>query len=178
MTPVVVECLPLEAQSLVLLVGQNEDPRSAVGSADFGRLNNLPLRIEPEVGQASKQPSNSIPGNKAPDVFHEDDLGSHFANDTQELVDEITVVVSSSLLTCDRVRLAGDAAKNEIHQATKRSAVEPCNVEEDRRWNQGLRLHPVQEDGLGVGFPLKQGHHSSPEDSLDGEVKSTDSRAD
>lgn len=159
-------------------VGQDEDPLAAVGSADIGRLDTQPLRIEPEVGQAPKEASKSIPGNKASHVFHEDEAGSHLANDPKELVDEVSVVVSAPLLSGARVRLARDSAKDEIHQSSIAFAVEPAHVEVNRRCAQGRLLHPLQEDGLGVGFPLNVAHHSSPEDSLDREVQSTDAGTD
>jgi hypothetical protein len=173
-TPVVVVCLPADALSRVLAVGQNEDPLSSVGRTNVGRSKTHPLRIEPEIGQTSKESSNPIPGNEASDVLHEDEARSHLANDPQELVDEVSLVVAAPLLSCRGVRLARDAAKDEIHQSSIAMAVEPTNVAVNRRCAQGLRFHPFQEDGLGVGFPLNVGHRTGSEDSLDCEVKTAD----
>jgi hypothetical protein len=75
------------------------------------------------------------------------------------------------LLSGATVRLARDAAKDDVHQSTKRFAVELHNVEENRRLFQGLLFHPCQEAGLGEGFPLNVGHSTGSECSGDSEVK-------
>lgn len=155
-------------------MGQDEDPLASVGGSDVGRLKSRPLRIEPEVGQSSKESSKPIPGNEASDVLHEDEAGSHFANDPKELVDEVALVFTASLLSCDGVRLARDAAKDEIHQSSIARAIEPVNVEVNRRRAQGRLVHPFQEDGLGEGFPLNVGHRTGSKGSLDGKIKASD----
>ena len=202
-TPVVVEWRPLEAASPdvavghfrassprhspprpfglelsvapALGVGQHEHPLSAVGSSDLGRTNTRPFRIEPEVGQSSQESSKPIPGNEASDVFHEDEPGSHFANQPKELVDEVALVVAALLLSGNRVRLARDASSDDVHQATKRPSIEGGQIIENRRAAQGLVFHPRQEDGLGVGVPLDVAHRAGSEDALEGEVQAPDS---
>jgi hypothetical protein len=69
--------------------------RSNIGCSDTD-----PFRIEPEVGQSSKESSKPIPGNEAAHVLHEDESRCHVASEIAEGVDEVAVVVTSSLLAC------------------------------------------------------------------------------
>ena len=168
----------VDATSPMFPVGQHEHPLSAVGSSDLGRSYTRPFRIEPEVGQSSQESSKPIPGNEASDVFHEDEPGSHFANQPKELVDEVALVVAALLLSGNRVRLARDASSDDVHQATKRPSIEGGQIIENRRAAQGLVFHPRQEDGsalLGVGVPLDVAHRAGSEDALEGEVQAPDS---
>jgi hypothetical protein len=67
---------------LALGVTQDEDPLPLVRCTDLRCGYNLPLRIEPEVGQSSQESSDSIPGKKASDILHDREAGFHFANDS------------------------------------------------------------------------------------------------
>lgn len=50
-------------------VGQDEDPLPLVGSANGGRGEQTPLRIEPEAGKVSKDELEASSRNKSPHVF-------------------------------------------------------------------------------------------------------------
>jgi len=126
-----------------------------VGRADIGRAYRNPLRIEPDFGKAAEQPSSSIPGSKACDVLHEDEAGSHFANDAQEVVDEVALVLASELLAGDGVRLAGDPTSDEIHLSTPRAAVEGSQIRPDRRSIQLPGLHLLDQELAAESFPLQ-----------------------
>ncbi|MDE0913914.1 MAG: hypothetical protein OSB57_01900 [Planctomycetota bacterium] len=160
-------------------VSQDEASLPPVWRADFGRAQSRPLRIEPEVGQSSKQSSKPIPGNEAADVLHEDEARSHVANDTKEVVDEVALVFASELLTCNGVRLARDAAKDEIHLSTPRCAVEDSQIREHRRAIQVPGFTLRCQDFAGEGFPLQVADRSSIWNrSSDSQVKATDAGAD
>jgi hypothetical protein len=160
-------------------VSQDEDSLAPVWRADFGRAQSRPLRIEPEVGQSSKQLSKPIPGNEAADVLHEDEARSHVANDTKEVVDEIALVIASELLAGDAVRLAWDPPKDEIHLSTPRCAVEGSQIREHRSLIQEPGFALLCQDFAGEGFPLHVADRSSIWNcSSDSQVKATDAGAD
>lgn len=156
------------------MVGQNEHTITLVGGTDCRRRNSFPFRIEPEFGQSSQESPESIPGKKPSDVFHDCKRGFHFANDAKEFVDQVALVLLPSLLSCEAIRLARYAAKNDVHESTKRGAVELFEIAENRRAVQGLRFHPCQERGLGEGFPLNVTHNSGAECSGNADVEPAD----
>lgn len=67
------------------------------------------------------------------------------------------------------VRLAGDAAKDEIHLAAPRSPVEGSDIAPNRGVSQETLPHRRDQMGAGEGFPL---HHSDDAASRDGELES------
>jgi hypothetical protein len=153
-------------------VGQDEDPLPFVGSSGIVRSHTTPLRIEPQRGQVTEDDVES-PNSERCDVFHEDELGSHLANDASEVSPESAAVSLDSFpLAGVGDVLTGESASDAIHEATPRSAVEGGNVVPDRSRCQGLLFHPGHESSRGVGFPLDV-HHSttSGDGELDAEIE-------
>lgn len=62
--------------------------------------------------------------------------------------------MAAAALAGERVRLTRDAAKDEIHEATKASAWDGSGVVPNRRRSQKTRLHRRCQSGDGESFPL------------------------
>ena len=73
----------------------------------------------------------SKPGKKLGDVFEEDEGGADLFDDPDELGPERPVVVVAFLSAGERVGLARDACRDEIHRSTPRAAVEAADVRPD-----------------------------------------------
>jgi hypothetical protein len=56
------------------LVGEDEDPLSAVGRSNVGSWNARPVRVIPERGQVAKNSTESAAA-EGSDVLHDDELG-------------------------------------------------------------------------------------------------------
>jgi hypothetical protein len=82
-------CIP-PVESNTLGVGHNPDSLPKMGGADIGRGTHAPFRIVPERGQVSENDSKLSPKKEAWDVFHEDETGSHFTQDSGVLSPETT----------------------------------------------------------------------------------------
>lgn len=176
MIPVVVECLPEEAASVVAAVGQTEPSAPPVRGTDAGRGEHAPLRIEPQVGQRSENLVH--PSIKQPcDVLQEDELGSHVANDARDVRPDPSLVLLRVALAGEGDRLARESRRDDIHDSTPRSAVEGRDIVPDRSRIQGLRFHPRHVNGRGKGFPLDVAHAtvSSAECESDAKLEPADS---
>lgn len=134
-----------------------------MSGADVGCSQHLPLRIEPEVGQVTKDFFDRCPipslgasprSKEGADVLHEDVAGSHLTNDPGELRPEPSGVVGSPPLADAGQRGAGEAAADEIHRSTPRAAIEGRKVVPNRGLLHGLVFHPRHEAGRCVGVPL------------------------
>lgn len=138
-------------------MGQDEDALAAMRSAGLIRENATPLRIEPQRGQVTEDDVES-PNNESADVLHEDELGSHLANDACELSPEpgaLPVGDAGTLPGLGDV-LAGEAASDEIHDSTPRAAVEGADVAPDRSRSQPPFCHARSQYRGGIGFPLHE----------------------
>lgn len=143
--------------SFAVAVGQDEEPPSPLGRSDISRREQIPLRIEPEVGQVSEDVSES-PSNESWNVLQEDEARSRIANDPGDGRPYPPIVFEPSASAGVGPGLAGEPRSDEIHRSTPRSAVEGLEVVPDRSRIQGLVLHPRHEDGRGEGFPLDVAH--------------------
>lgn len=168
-------CSPGPLVSLVRGVAQHEAPRASVRRPNIGRPYSRPLRIEPERDKTSKQSPEPISSERC-DVLHEDVAGSHDADDGEEGVHEVSLVVASPLLASDAVWLAGYAAADEIHATSEVGSGELVEItREDRGRIQGLVFHPCHEDGRRVAVPLTETHQAgSGESELDAALEPAD----
>jgi hypothetical protein len=116
-----------------------------VRRSDLGCRYNLPLRIEPALGQISEDDSEISSGHKPWDVFQESVAWSHLANDADRLRPEIAIVAPSELPAGLRERLAREACSDDIHEATPLSPVEGSDVVPDREQVQHAVSLPAQE---------------------------------
>lgn len=84
MIPVVVVERAEEAASVVAAVGQSEEALALVRCADVGRGEQVPFRIEPEVGKIAKnlgEPKRNV----ASDVLDEEEGSLGFSEDPQDV---------------------------------------------------------------------------------------------
>lgn len=92
---------------------------------------------------------------KAPShILEEGESRSGLANDSEALVPEVAVVGGPELLPGDAVGLTREAAKDEIHDATPRAAIEGSEVSPHRRCVQGAVRHTRDQERGGSSFPL------------------------
>lgn len=138
-------------------MGQDENPLAQVGSSNALRTETAPLSIEPQRGQGSENVSE--PGSKEPwHVFQKDDSGLHLANHALDVWPQPPFVISATPGSGDADRLAREARRDDIHDATPRSSIEVGEVVPHRRSIHGLVLHPRQESGRGESVPLNETH--------------------
>ncbi len=84
-----------------------------------GRSDATPLRIEPELGQRSKDVSKS--SNKEPwHIFQKDVAGSYFAKYPFDVRPEPSLVVLREPFAGEADRLTRESGNDEIHVSAKR----------------------------------------------------------
>lgn len=175
-TPVVVECRPDEAASVVAAVGQHEEPLAQVRRPDLGRAEQTPLRIEPERGKVAKhvgEPKVNVPW----DVLEEGERSAALVEDASHFGPQVALIGVAESLTGDAEWLARVARSDEIHDATPRSAVEGSEIVGDRSAIQLRRFHPGHEDGRGEGLALDVAHGAAVGGQSDTELEPTDASA-
>lgn len=99
-----------------------------MGSANIGCTEHTPFRIEPEFGQ---RPEYSIqpPASDRWDVFQKDPLGSYFANDSEQLVEQAAALaVEARTFACDADVLAGETACDKVDAASPCVSVKRGNI--------------------------------------------------
>lgn len=104
--------------SLALGVGQDNDALSLVRSATLSSEKTFPLRIEPDFGQGAENVSK--PPNKQPcDVFQDNECGSHFASQTDDLAEKAGAAsgCAEAKDISDRSVLAGEASTDAINMS-------------------------------------------------------------
>jgi hypothetical protein len=156
-------------------VGQDEDALAPVGRTHVACLEAAPLRIEPHLGQVTEDDID--PSNKeSADVFHEDEVGSHLANDAGVLAPEAGARALDDAGPEPGAAdvLAGEAANDEIHSAAPRSAVEGAHVRPDRGVIQDPPLHARCQDRGCVGFPLHVADRASNSSAAESKVDPAD----
>lgn len=85
---------------------------------------------------------------------------------------EVSFVLFAEALAGVAVRLARDAAKDEIHEATEASAWEGSGIVPNRRLTQETPFHRRNQSGDGEGFDLhKSDWLAMSKSELDGGVK-------
>lgn len=182
---VVPECRPLSVEypaapelfaSVLVAVGQDEEPLASVRRSDIGRAQHTPLRIEPERGKVGKdvgEPKRNVPG----DVLEEPKRGAGFVEDSCDVRPQVSLVGVAESSSGDAEWLARVAACDEIHRATPRSSVEGSKVRPDRRAIQGLVFHPGHEDGRGESVPLDITHGATPGGQAEVDASDTGAQA-
>lgn len=147
----------LPFQSFADVVGHKEEPEPTVRRSDSGRGKQIPLRIEPEVGQSAGNGVKPVSNNPG-DVFQHDVARSHVANDSLNEGPEPAVVFFAEALSGLAARLAREARRDEIHASAQLSAIEGFEIVPDRRSIQGRVVHPRHESGRCVGVALDVTH--------------------
>jgi hypothetical protein len=115
----------------IILVGvptKNPDSFSNVRCADISRPEHAPFRIEPDLGQRSK---NSIqpPSNERWAVFHEAVARSNFAKDAMHVPPEAaSLSVDAGSTACGANVLAGESAGNNVDASSPFGAIKLRDV--------------------------------------------------
>src|SRR5262249_55008158 len=113
-------------------------------------------------------------------IFQEDVAGSYIANDAGDIGPQPPFVFESSALAGMTERLAREASRDEIHEATPRSAIEGLKVLPHRRAIQGRVFHPRHDNGRRKAVPLNVTNGSVtlvPQGESEPEFKSSDAGA-
>lgn len=113
-----VERLLLRESATVIVGSKEEEPCAAMRRAQLGRLEQVPFRIEPVLGQRPENGIEASARGKAGHVFQEDDAGSRVANRALDGRPDPTVVAGAAAQACDRPGLAGEAGCEQVHTAT------------------------------------------------------------
>jgi hypothetical protein len=90
----------------------------------------------------------------AGDVLEKSESWLALSEDAFDVRPEVAWVICSSALSGERERLAGVAARDDIHDSTPRASVEGSHVVPDRSRVQGAVCHARNQDRSGMGFPL------------------------
>ena len=145
-------------------VCQNPNSLSLVRCPGIVCAQHSPSRIIPQRGQVAKH-SVEASNSKHWRVFHEDESGSYFANDSGKFSPEsgAFAVDSCALSGCADV-LAREAARDDIHQATPRLAVEGSHVVPDREGFEAAVILAGDEHAPGVGLNFDGADGSPPEE--------------
>jgi hypothetical protein len=93
-------------------------------------------------------------------VLEEAPLGAGLDEDAAEVRPQPSRVLDPEAPAGVALALTRVAARDDIHDATPRAAVEGGNIVPDRRAIQGRAFHPCHESGRRVGFPLDVTHSS------------------
>lgn len=114
--------------SAVGVPSQTPPPLPQVGSSGIGCGKHKPLRIEPEFGQRPKYSIQS-PASDRWDVFQVDPLGSHFANDSEQFVEQAAPrALEARALAGDGDVLAREPAGDEVDATSPWPPVEGGDV--------------------------------------------------
>ena len=117
-----------------------------MGRSKLGSRYNFPSHAIPALGKLSENRSEVFVSKESWYVFQEDEAGSHFAYDSDCFRPEIPVVGLSDMLSSDAPRLAREAARDDVNEATPRSPVEGLDVVPDREQGEQTVPLPPQED--------------------------------
>jgi hypothetical protein len=162
MTPVVVENLAEERESPCVLVGHGEEAGPAVRSAESirrgedGTLNNVPCSAK--ISLDCREAATEQLGH----VLDEDDDRLDLGDDAEDVGPDPPLVLDLSSLSCAAKRLARDACREDINEATPREAVEGSKVVPHSKRRQDALLHTRRHHCGLIGFPLHHAHGSEP----------------
>jgi hypothetical protein len=166
-------CPPVDiATDGVCQFSEEEDSGALVRGAHVrsAKLDGRASVSERREGVENTRESRSCPA----DVFPEDETGSDFLDDADELKEESAAgAVEAGPVASDGEVLTRASASDAIHDATPGAAVEGADIRPDRRRSQSAFFHARRQDFAGEGFPLHVNDRSSASNnSVDSEVES------
>ena len=144
-------------QFVSLADGEDEEPLTLVGRADFRRREEACRKAVAHADQSCGD-FGEAEAEMMGDVLEEDEGRLDLANDPGDMWPEVARVIRAPAFARDGERLARIARSDDVHCAAPRAAVEGSNIVPDRRRIQGRVFHPRHEDGCGVGFPFDMAH--------------------
>jgi len=123
-----------------------------VAPSDFRRREKSALNLET---QPSKLSVNSIgAGEQAADILDEYGPTSGLGDESAGGGPQVAVVVVAATLSGKAPRLARDAAKDDVHEATKAAAWDGSGIRPYRRWSQITRFNRFRQSRDGDRVPL------------------------
>jgi len=162
-------------QVVSLADGEDEEPLSLVGRADFRRREEACRKAVAHADQSCGD-FGEAEAEMMGDILEEDEGRLDFADDAGDMRPEVARVIRAPALARDRERLARIACSDDVHRAAPRAAVEGGNIVPDNSLIQGRIFHPRHESGCGVGFPFDMAH-STISGKCDGEPEIKPARA-
>ena len=144
---------PVSFQSLVVAVGQDEDPLSLVRCADFRRAEYSPRRCVTKLFQLSNDFSEAET-DVSLDVLEEADSGAKKSNAVCDVGPEMSWVFCSEPLSGCAEWLAGIASSKDVHAVTKLCPREGFKIRPNRCWVHESRFHFCNQVRAGEGFDL------------------------
>jgi hypothetical protein len=127
-----------------------------MGSSGIVRAQTAPFRIEPHRGQVPEHAVESS-SSESCDVLHEDEAGSYLAHDASEVRPQAgPLPVNALALPGVADVLTGEAASDEIHDATPRAAVEGGDIRPHRARSQATLFHLAYQRRGGESVPLHE----------------------
>jgi len=162
-------------QLVALADGEDEEPLTLVGCADFRRCEEACRKAVAHADQSAGDVGEAE-AEMMGDILEEDERGLDLTDDARDMRPEVARVVRAPALARDGERLARIARSDDVHRAAPRAAVEGSNVVPDNSLIQGRVFHPRHESGCGVGFPFDMAHSTISGDG-DGEPEVETARA-
>jgi hypothetical protein len=144
-------------QLVALADGEDEEPFSAVGRADFRRRKQSCRKPVAHADQSAGD-FGEAEAEMMGDVFEEDEGRPDLADDPGDMRPEVARVVCTPAFARHAERLARIARRDDIHRAAPWLAVEGGNVVPDNSLIQGRIRHPRHESGRSICFPLDMAH--------------------
>ena len=139
--------------------GEDEEPLSPVGRADFRRRKQSCRKPVAQRDQSAGD-LGEAEAEMMGDVFEENEGRFTFADDPGDMRPEVAGILRAPSFARHAERLARIARRDDIHRAAPRLAVESGNVVPDNSLIQGRVRHPRHESGRSVCFPLYMAHSS------------------
>ena len=164
-------------QVVPLADGEDEEPLTLVGRADFRRCEEACRKAVAHADQSCGD-FGEAEAEMMGDILKEDEGRLDLTDDAGDMRPEMAWVVRTPALACHGERLARIARSDDVHRAAPWAAIEGSNVVPDNSLIQGRVFHPRHESGCGVGFPFDMAQSTITGDG-DGEseVKSACARA-
>ena len=162
-------------QVVPLAGGEDEEPLSLVGRADFRRREEACRKAVAHADQAAGD-LGEAEAEMMGDIFKEDERRFNLGDDAGDMRPEMAWILAAEPSACDGEWLARIARSDDIHRAAPRAAVEGSNVVPDNSLIQGRVFHPRHESGCGEGFPFDMAHSTISGDG-DGEPEVESARA-
>lgn len=153
-------------QFVALADGEDEEPLTLVGRADFRRREEACRKLVAHADQSCGD-FGEAEAEMMGDILEKDEGRLDLVDDAGDMRPEVAGVVRAPALARDAERLTRIARSDDVHRAAPRSAVEAGNVVPDRRAIQGRVFHPRHEDGRGEDVPLDMAHSTISGDGED-----------
>lgn len=125
-----------------------------MGGSHVGCAEQIPNRMEPEIGQVPENEGQSASRNKGRHIFQPDDTRLYFAKNSDDVGPEPPVIVNTLPVASCAPWLAGKTGSDAIHAVTPASAIEGGNVVPDRRRMKDPFFYTRHQPRTSKGFPL------------------------